>query len=690
MSKAFVLQKYKRLSCQLKFACPGEPSTGNNILERSRFRLKSLLAGITLISVFYCDALVAATVFDMGNISQVTKAKLEPLMITRPRGFGEPVCQRAFWDDVRKKFSEEELNERAKQLEERYKRFAPDFSDAAWRRQRSPYSKSLKEATYLINGFLALECIYNDKRYNEKIAGLIDTLCALKTWTGYFHDREELIFTGKSYFYDIGASDVAVSLAQADYTLGSQLPSETRKKLRDAVRKFIFEPYLKCIDTETPVAGMGWIKCSHNWNAVCNSALIITSGILMESPEERAKYYAHAIKSTRNYIAYFMDDGYCVEGVGYYCYGFSHYLLAAKMIQLQTSGQVNLTDGSEKIANIIRQMPRLDMSYNNFPAFGDSRDYEKYPHSLATMAYAVSGIPNYYSASFQKNGKLPLWNGVRLAQMAEFVNSKRKTTECPYSYGWRFPHAGVVVSRAAPEDKSAFSLALKAGNNSGNHNHNDIGSFAVAMDGKTMIGDPGYPVYTWDIFGRNRYNHDACNSFGHPVPLVDGKKQGWLWAWLKEGKKYFGTIKKAEITPERTLVVIDLKTAYPEDSGLKTLTRSFTHSRSARTITITDEFEFDHPRDFSDALLTFGTISKVADNRFLFDLEGRKITLDVTCDDSPLKYQEIKLKSAFEKKKSPPTRLGIYLVDKVKKGCVKMEMRPVTSANITPAPETDA
>ena len=56
---------------------------------------------------------------------------------------------------------------------------------------------------------------------------------------------------------------------------------------------------------------------------------------------------------------------------------------------------------------------------------------------------------------------------------------------------------------------------MKGGHNAEQHNHNDVGSFIVALGHSTPLVDPGAEVYTGRTFSRRRYDSNVLNSFGH-------------------------------------------------------------------------------------------------------------------------------------------------------------------------------
>ena len=64
-----------------------------------------------------------------------------------------------------------------------------------------------------------------------------------------------------------------------------------------------------------------------------------------------------------------------------------------------------------------------------------------------------------------------------------------------------YEKAGILVARPAKGSSCTLAVSAKGGNNAENHNHNDIGSYAVALGKCTMVGDQGGPFsYPGDYF----------------------------------------------------------------------------------------------------------------------------------------------------------------------------------------------
>ncbi len=79
----------------------------------------------------------------------------------------------------------------------------------------------------------------------------------------------------------------------------------------------------------------------------------------------------------------------------------------------------------------------------------------------------------------------------------------------------------------APDRGSSLGwyLAAKGRYNAESHNHNDVGSFIVAVGGQPLLIDVGVETYTKNTFSAARYDIWTMQSEYHNLPVVDGQGQ---------------------------------------------------------------------------------------------------------------------------------------------------------------------
>ena len=71
--------------------------------------------------------------------------------------------------------------------------------------------------------------------------------------------------------------------------------------------------------------------------------------------------------------------------------------------------------------------------------------------------------------------------------------------------------------------RDGMTLCCKGGHNGESHNHNDVGSFMLYVDGEPQIVDAGNMTYTAKTFSAERYTLWNVRSAYHNLPMIGGK-----------------------------------------------------------------------------------------------------------------------------------------------------------------------
>jgi hypothetical protein len=141
-----------------------------------------------------------------------------------------------------------------------------------------------------------------------------------------------------------------------------------------------------------------------------------------------------------------------------------------------------------------------------------------------------------------------------------------------------------------------LAAALKGGHNGENHNQNDLGTYVVVVDGKTVLPDLGMAIYDNRNFTDKRYENPVNSSLGHSVPVVAGQAQ-------KTGESARAVTKEISLSDDMDTWLVDLTTAY-QVPGLTALTRKFIYRREgAASLEITDTVHFQSPEKFESVII---------------------------------------------------------------------------------------
>ena len=133
------------------------------------------------------------------------------------------------------------------------------------------------------------------------------------------------------------------------------------------------------------------------------------------------------------------------------------------------------------------------------------------------------------------------------------------------------------------------------------------------------VGDPGGPgFYNAATFGPHRLESKLLNSFGHPVPEIDGSLQ-------LDATKVKVSVPSHAFSDAQDSITIDMSNAYKVPK-LKGVTRTLAHSRlGAGSVAITDDFKLTGPTQIVESLPTHGTCQRIDDHTLIFSLGGQKV-----------------------------------------------------------------
>ena len=130
--------------------------------------------------------------------------------------------------------------------------------------------------------------------------------------------------------------------------------------------------------------------------------------------------------------------------------------------------------------------------------------------------------------------------------------------------------------------RGGWTLGCKGGHNGENHNHNDVGSFLLYLDGAPEIVDAGNMTYTAKTFSDERYSLWNTRSAYHNLPLIGGYEQ-------RAGTAY--RAQEVQCLPDG--LRLDLAEAYDPAAGVLRCLRKTRLTKDG--LTVTDQIETAEP-----------------------------------------------------------------------------------------------
>lgn len=457
----------------------------------------------------------------------------------------------------------------------------------------------------------------------QKIVDYLEEFCNTKSWVMPAHDLDLQVFNGTRPYIDLGAASHVMCFARVIALLGDKLPQGTVARLRHECDRRVFDTFLKANADPAHAEDTGnwWYYVKSNWNAVCNACVVRAALAMIEDRHARAVYAESAERTQKFFLDSFADDGYCLEGIDYWNFGYGHYLLLGIELQRQTRGEVNLF-ADPRAKRILEYAYTSQVSPGRGLPFADGAGNP----DLGRMALGREVWPDVCNSTVAKRPTFLVEN------MDETIYREFGSAVCDYSGGTDlydtlpvrtvFEDAQVWILRDRQSQRTnPIVLAFKGGHNQELHNHNDVGSYAVYLGNDDMAVDPGSEVYTSFTFSERRYESQMLNSWGHDVPVVGGALQS-------VGRKFAAKIVRQEFSDERDRVILDLTGAY-DCTNLVSLLRTFVRDRQSNTVTVADKVEFRTPDSFEVPIVTYADVCVDYDPSKFALAKGKDRRMDV-------------------------------------------------------------
>ena len=640
---------------------------------------------VTVLVVTFCcqasDADKAKPILPGKDVIKEQRVKeIEQMLVDKPVGLGRPINDRQAWGKLAKRKDFKKIITQAQKLLTEPVPAQPDelYMDYFITGNRSRFENVAFLRRERVRTFVLAECLENKGRFLNVLERTIEILCAEPTWVYPAHDKDsELMgskklenFRGEAVTIDLFSSRLGWYLASADYLLGDKLSDKTRQLIRKNLYHRLFEPFRKTATGQDN--RIYWLKFTNNWNAVCLSQVTGAALAIIADKHDRAFFAAAAEVYSENFANGSGTDGYCGEGVGYWNYGFGHYLIQAEILRQATQGKLDVLN-RKHIPAIASYGWRVEIINGVYPSFADC-DPGTQPNPRI-----MSFVNRFFGFGWEKyrNAELIGTRG-RFYEvlMYSFENSVSKIPPTPKKTAQQdlrswFSEGCVLIARGKKGTASAFGIAAKGGHNEELHNNNDVGSFMVVLADSALLVDPGREVYTFRTGSSRRYESKVLNSYGHSVPVVAGQLQ-------KTGADARAVVKQIEFTDAKDTFVIDITSAY-DVPHLKSLQRKFEFIRQGRgSLIVTDEVEFTEPMEFGTALITFDKWKKTGGDSLLVYDSKRALRVNIEVAGGEFEVTSSRIQEDLPNKKIP-VRLGIDITGPVQHAVIKLKIEPAKS-----------
>lgn len=454
------------------------------------------------------------------------------------------------------------------------------------------------------------EAVENTGRYLDKIEQGVALICEEAGWqlpahNGYIRDGEIAAQPDPARpVIDLFAAETGALLATLARLLEEGLEPASIELIDQEVKTRLLDPYLHSKFWWMGLDGGMMI----NWTPWCTQNVLIAAFARPQPVANRHDILKRAAHSLDAFWAEHGEDGACPEGAYYYGHATLSLFTCLQVINQVSQGAVQPVLDSSKFRNIAEYILYTHVEDNTYANFGDCAPRMAEPDARVFALAAAINSPQLkeYSASDHFNlgsdqVQINLYNHLQalfLDRKCDKVGGTRKlepirkfdraariennyditSTNIINTREGYLPSTGLFVAR----DKH-FYVAVSAGNNGVDHNHNDLGSVIVYLDGQPLLIDIGVETYTAKTFSADRYDIWTMQSSYHNVAEFGGVMQA-------VGADYKVTEQRVHFDQNKARIDMQLVGAYPSQAQLQSYTRSLCLERGRRLL-IEDRFQ---------------------------------------------------------------------------------------------------
>jgi hypothetical protein len=496
----------------------------------------------------------------------------------------------------------------------------------------------------------AVAAVATDRvEFVDEVADGLYAICEQSTWCWPAHDdvfaRTGGVVADLSHPYlDLGAGEIAALVSWARLALGDALdvrfPGLIRR-MGAEVDARVFAPFLERRDWHW----LGRHGRIHNWNPWIHGNVIVAAAAFADAGEGRA-IVDLAVDGIDRYLAALPGDGAIDEGFGYWWNGAARALDALEVLDRAADGSFDVA-AVTGLDELLRFPLRSQLGGDWVLGFADAEPRTagghpwRIPHhwgrrlGLDDVVVHASAFDRGAPDAVAPNNGL----GRTLAALIdeEWLGASAGTPGLPASVV--LPSLRLALARERGGSESGLAISLKGGHNDENHNHNDLGSVTVTLDGIPAVIDVGRPTYDARTFGPDRYTLWTMRSDWHSVPEPRGALQQAGARWRS------GDLRGADDGTGVADWALDLDEAWRLDGDARERwMRRIELDREASVAAVHDEWSLaDHP-DTRTTWIVWGEVVGTGPSSFSIRrpvAASRDVIVDHDAADVEIEVREI-------------------------------------------------
>lgn len=381
-------------------------------------------------------------------------------------------------------------------------------------------------------------------------------------------------------YIDLFSAQTGMILALSASLTGDRLDDVSpmiRGRIRRELDRRIFHPFMEHDD-------FWWMGVKRkdlcNWTPWIISNIMVCACSVSMDRGDLAALLDRACRILDRWLAVMPEDGGCDEGAGYWNMAGGSLLDCLEILEKVTDGRMTFWQ-EPKIRNILSFPLKAEIGDGWFVNFADCDARPYLSGERLQLAGERMNDPDLTALGLRFRGSLAdqLNDVPHLTRLLSLLfHPAVPASEPPEKTDTWLPDLQLRVVR-----RGHMVLCGKGGHNAENHNHNDVGSFMLYMDGQPAVVDAGNMVYTARTFSSERYTLWNVRSAYHNVPMIGNAEQC-------AGREY--AARNVSCLPDG--LELNMAGAYPAEAGIRSFLRRMTLTPEGAAIT--DTLSLDRPQ----------------------------------------------------------------------------------------------
>ena len=440
---------------------------------------------------------------------------------------------------------------------------------------------------------LLAEATENRGRFVEQIITGCWAICEETSWTVPAHNhlyrdgRERELPDPREPIVALFSAETGSLLAAVLTVVGPQLDDFSpmvAERIRHEILHRLITPFLERDD-------FWWIglteKEVNNWTPWIVASLLSALLGLEPSLDMMRAVMRKGTDCISRFLDVYADDGGCDEGASYWSHAAGSLFDAADLLRHLTAGGLDLLS-LPKVREMGRYLSRVHIdsgwfvNYADGPAWNEQASPQlvfRFGEAIGDERLEALGVdlfrtltPGPFDPMRYRYAGRGIWSLLYSRALRE-----SRARYSPVSEAW-MPGIQVVTARAGDRrgNRRGLFFSAKGGDNHESHNHNDVGSFVLFLDGRPVIIDPGVEEYTSKTFSEDRYTIWTMRSAYHNLPVINGSEQRPDSA----GDPHPAADVGVELSKDAVRFSLDLAPAYPP-CGVHSWQRTYTLERGS-------------------------------------------------------------------------------------------------------------